>query len=47
MQLVELISAVIEMDEAEAERLADGLLGQLGLYGLPPQVVAAGTDLRR
>ncbi|WP_340375941.1 hypothetical protein U5640_12740 [Streptomyces sp. SS7] len=39
VQLVELISAVTELDEA-AERLADGLLDRLGLYGPTPEVVA-------
>ncbi|MFD6334845.1 hypothetical protein ACFWGI_35450 [Streptomyces niveus] len=40
MQLVELITAVTEMDEEAAERLADGLLDRLGLYGPTPEGVA-------
>ncbi|MCL3999165.1 hypothetical protein [Streptomyces lavenduligriseus] len=40
VQLVEVISAVTELDEVAAERLADRLLERLGLYGPTPGVVA-------
>ncbi|MET8824247.1 hypothetical protein [Streptomyces rochei] len=36
-QLVELITAVSELDERAAERLADSLLYRLGLYGPTPE----------
>jgi len=39
-QLVELITAVTEIDEEAAEKLADGLLDRLGLYGPTPEPVA-------
>src|SRR5881392_3961776 len=38
-QLVELITAVSELDDQAAERLADGLLYRLGLYGPTPSWV--------
>ncbi len=39
-QLVELITAATELDGKAAERLADGLLDRLGLYGPTPEPVA-------
>ncbi|WP_371749286.1 hypothetical protein [Streptomyces sp. NBC_00280] len=39
-QVVELITASTELDEEAAERLADGLLDRLGLYGPNPEPVA-------
>ncbi|ATM24696.1 hypothetical protein SMD44_p10197 (plasmid) [Streptomyces alboflavus] len=40
VQLVELITAATEIDEKAVERLADGLLDRLGLYGPAPEPVA-------
>lgn len=36
-RLVELITASTQLDGEAAERLADGMLGQLGLYGPAPE----------
>ncbi|WUW76025.1 hypothetical protein OIU81_40275 (plasmid) [Streptomyces sp. NBC_01454] len=39
-QFVELITAATELGEEAAERLADGLLDRLGLYGPTPEPAA-------
>ncbi|QDN54009.1 hypothetical protein [Streptomyces sp. S1D4-20] len=39
-QFVELITTATELDEEAAQRLADGLLDRLGLYGPTPEPVA-------